>query len=74
MKEGAKMFISKYYEKSKVYSWELKHIENWTIEEIKNRIWKAAECGQPVPGCVSVDALRLELLRRGEESVGYHNS
>lgn len=57
-----------------VYAWELEKISSWTTNEIKNRIWRAIDCGQPVPGCVSVDALRAELVRRGEEPIGYHNT
>lgn len=57
-----------------VYGWELDKIKDWTTEEIKNRIWMAVECDQPIPGCVSVAALRMELRRRGEEPVGYHNT
>lgn len=57
-----------------VYSWELDKVKDWTTNQIKNRIWGAVDCGQPVPGCVSVEALRMELVRRGEEPVGYHNT
>lgn len=53
--------------------WEMEKIAKWTTSEIKNRIWSAAN-GQPIPGSVSVEALRLELIRRGEEPRGYHNS
>ena len=52
----------------------MKKIKNWTTEEIKNRIWMAVSCEEPVPGQVSVEALRMELKRRGEEPVGYHNT
>lgn len=57
-----------------VYQWELEKIKDWTTNEIKNHIWAAVDCGQPVPGCVSVAALREELANRGEDPVGYHNS
>lgn len=57
-----------------IYEWEMNKIKNWTTEEIKNRIWMAVSCGQPVPGQVSVEALRMELVCRGEEPVGYHNT
>lgn len=57
-----------------VYEWEMERIRDWTTEQIKNRIWGEVSSGQPVPGCVSVEALRLELARRGEEPVGYHNT
>lgn len=57
-----------------VYQWELEKIKDWTVNDLKNRIWMAVDCGQPVQGCVSVEAMRMELMRRGEEPVGYHNT
>lgn len=57
-----------------VCEWELSIIKNWTIDQIKNRIWIAVSCGQPIPGCVSVEALRQELINRSEEPVGYHDT
>ena len=57
-----------------VCEWELSIIKNWTIDQIKNRIWIAVSCGQPIPGCVSVEALKQELINRGEEPVGYHDT
>lgn len=57
-----------------VYSWELEKVKDWTTNKIKNSIWAYASCGQPIPGCVSVEALRMELERRGEEPIGYHNT
>ena len=56
------------------YEWEMKKIKNWSTIEIKNAIWMAVSCDQPVPGQVSVEALRMELKRRGEEPVAYHNT
>lgn len=56
------------------YQWELETVKDWTVNDLKNRIWMAVDCGQPVPGCVSVEAMRMELMRRGEEPVGYHNT
>lgn len=56
------------------YTWELNVTEKWSESEIKNRIWLAVNCGQPAPGCVSVDAMRAELVRRGLEPIGYHNT
>jgi len=56
------------------YAWEMEKAREWTTEQIKNRIWGEVCCGQPVPGCVSVEALRLELVRRGEEPAGCHNT
>lgn len=60
--------------KTVVYQWELDITRKWSIEELKNRIWMNVECGQPISGCVSVESLRVELLRRGEEPVGYHEN
>lgn len=57
-----------------VYDWEMDKIKNWSTNEIKNRIWAEVTNGQPVPGCVSVEALRKELIRRGEKPEGYHNT
>lgn len=57
-----------------VYSWELEKVKDWTTNKIKNSIWAYASCVQPIPGCVSVEALRMELERRGEEPIGYHNT
>ncbi|MCI9660991.1 MAG: hypothetical protein HFI80_05510 [Lachnospiraceae bacterium] len=56
-----------------VYAWELEKVKDWTTNKIKNCIW-GESIGQPIPGCVSVEALRAELVRRGEEPVGYHNT
>lgn len=57
-----------------VYPWELEKIKDWTTNDIKNRIWAHVSLGQPIPGCVSVEALRMELEKRCEEPVGYHNT
>lgn len=57
-----------------VYEWELEKVKNWETSKIKNCIWSAVDCGQPIPGCVSVEALMAELINRGEEPVGYHNT
>ena len=62
------------YNGTLVYDWELDMVKNWTLNEIRNRIWGEVSCGQPVPYCVSVEALRYELERRGEIPVGYHNT
>lgn len=57
-----------------VYNWELEIIKKWTVNEIKNTIWSCISTGQPTPGCVSIEALRYELIRRGEKPIGYHNT
>jgi len=56
------------------YDWELKMIKDWDTNKIRNYIWMAVCCGQPVPGCISVDALRNALVIRGEEPIGHHNT
>lgn len=57
-----------------VYQWELDKIKKWSTDTIKNHIWSAVSVGQPVPGCVSVEALKQEPVNRGEEPEGYHNT
>ena len=52
-----------------IYSWELEKIKDWTVNDIKNKIWAYVSCGQPIPGCVSVEALRMELKRREEGKI-----
>lgn len=55
--------------------------QQWMIEkarkmdnnELKNWIWMAAS-GQPIPGCLEVEALRIVLIERGEDGKGYHNT
>lgn len=56
-----------------VYEWELQKAKGWSTSTIKNYIFLAS-FGQPIPGNVSVEALRLELYHRGESPVGYHNT
>lgn len=60
--------------KTTFYPWEFEKVEKWTLNEIKNRIWNAVHGGYPIPGNVTVELLRAELLRRGEEPIGYHNT
>ena len=62
------------YNGTPVYDWELEKVKDWTLNEIRNRIWDEVSCGQPVPCCVSIAALKYELERRGEIPVGYHNT
>lgn len=56
-----------------VHEWELEKARKWTTTELKNWIWLAAS-GYPIPGCISVEALRKVLIERGEDGKGYHNS
>ena len=55
-----------------VYPWEFDVIKDWDVNELRNRIWAFTQCNQSIPGCVSVEALRIELVRRGETPNGYH--
>lgn len=57
-----------------VANWEMDMVKNWTLSDLKNRIWSHVSSGQPIPGCVCVTALRLELLNRDELPVGYHDT
>ena len=57
-----------------VYEWELEKARKESTRTLKNWIWMAEHCGQPVPGCMSVEALRIVLVERGEDGLGYHNS
>ena len=52
----------------------MEKVKSWTTNEIKNRMWAFVSRGQPIPGSVSVEALRLELIRRGADPKGYHNT
>lgn len=54
--------------------WVMNVTANWTVSDIKNYIWLAVQCGQPIKSYVTVEDLRAELLRRGEDPIGYHNT
>lgn len=56
------------------YQWEMEKVKDWSTDQIRNRIYMEVSLGQPVPGCVSVDALRIELKNRGLDPVGFHNT
>lgn len=56
------------------YQWEIEKARTLTSAEIKNLIWAAVNNGQPIPGCMSVEALRFVLIERGKDGKGYHNS
>lgn len=57
-----------------VYNWELEKARKWSTTQLRDRIWLAVACGQPVPGQVSVEALRAVLIERGEDGSGFHNT
>ena len=72
--DGRRLFNKEYGGSHMIYQWELDKIKNWTTNEIKNSIWSSVDCGQPIQGCVSIDALRKELVNRGKEPIGYHDT
>ena len=57
-----------------VEKWMVEIIKDWSVEKIRNNIWMAVDLGQPIPGCVTVEALRYELMQRAEAQIGYHNT
>ena len=56
-----------------VYNWELMKAREKSTAWLKNWIWLAST-GQPIPGCLSVESLRVVLIERGEDGKGYHNT
>lgn len=59
---------------TKVYDWEIKKAAKESSNRLKNWIWAAVSAGQPIPGCISVEACRHVLRERGEDGKGYHNT
>lgn len=57
-----------------IYDWELRVLSKWSTNKIKNAIELNRSCGQPTESSVSIDAMRYELKKRGEEPTGYHNT
>lgn len=57
-----------------VYEWELNMARQKTTRWLKDWIWIAVTTGQPIPGCLSVEALRAVLVERGEDGKGYHDA
>lgn len=57
-----------------IQQWEIEKAREQDSNTLKNMIWAAVTCGQPVPGCMSVESLRFVLLERGESGKGYHNT
>lgn len=57
-----------------VSKWEREAVQWLKTDTIKNYIWAHESLGQPIPGCISVEALRTELVRRGEAPRGYHDT
>ncbi|MBO6268602.1 MAG: hypothetical protein J6N19_05600 [Clostridium sp.] len=59
---------------AKVYDWELEKVRKESTTRLKDWIWLAVSCGQPLPGCISVEACREVLRERGDDGRGYHNT
>ena len=57
-----------------VYDWELEKAREQDNNTLKNWIFLAVTCGQPIPGCMSVESLRTVLRERGEPGQGYHGT
>lgn len=57
-----------------VYTWELEKLKSWDTNKIKNAIWLHVDCGQPIPGQLSLQSLQMELRLRGESEKGFHNN
>ena len=54
--------------------WMLEKAREQTTETLRNWIWAAIANGQPIPGCIDVEACREALIERGESGRGYHNT
>lgn len=54
--------------------WEVKEAIKRDTTTLKNQIWAEEANGQPIPGCISVEACRFALLLRGEEPKGHHST
>lgn len=50
------------------------NLASMSTEHIKNMIWGRVSQGQPLPSGLTVDMLRDELVRRGVEPKGFHNT
>lgn len=57
-----------------IQQWELEKARLYSNTELKNMIWLAVDCGQPVPGCMSLESLSTVLKERGEDGKGFHNT
>ena len=57
----------------KAEQWEIETAMKRDIITLKNQIWMASN-GQPIPGCISVDACRIALIAKGEDGKGFHNT
>jgi len=61
-------------DEDQVQEWELEAAREFDSKALKNWIWLAVSAGQPIPCCLSVEALREVLIERGEDGRGYHNT
>jgi len=57
-----------------VEKWEVEKARDKDTNTLKNWIWLAVSANQPVPGNISVEALRHVLRERGEVGCGFHNT
>ena len=57
-----------------IESWMLEKASKETTTTLKDWIWEAVQLGQPVPGNLSVDSLRMVLIKRGHSGRGYHDT
>ncbi len=57
-----------------VYQWMIDEARKQDTNRLRNWIWMAIHCGQPIPGSLNVESLRFVLRERGEDGSGYHNT
>ena len=60
--------------KNAVAPWMLERARMESTGTLRNWIWLAVNTGQPIPGCITVEAIRCVLRERGEDGSGYHNA
>ena len=56
-----------------IEAYDIEKARKETTNTLKNWIW-GYKNGQPIPGCIPVEALRYVLIERGENGNGYHNT
>ena len=54
--------------------WMIEKARKMDNNQLKNWIWMSTTSGNPIPGCLDVEALRIVLRERGEDGKGYHNT
>lgn len=53
--------------------WMIEKARKMTTTSLKDWIWMAVN-GETIPGCLTVESLRMVLIERGEDGKGYHNT